>query len=514
MGRWLSLYWTWLLPALAVLAALSRLRYLRRAQRRGLIGPRAWRWMLVALAAAQSLIWLTQLALVYSTNFWLPSGGLLAVGLTLVALRAARADVHPGLRGFQRPLPRDGLDLIEREWWASRAVPLRGILLTLPALGLLLYIATHHPARWFEFALLGVSFTAPVWLIPYRRLWAAPLLLAPPLVLLLGQALALRAALPAGNWAAPITGADCTGQMRVVAGSGQTWCVNALTGKVYQFDLSTGVVNLEAHVPEGARVFAANASSAWVQQIPARGLVRVGPDGIETIPVRSARSGAADEDNRLWVIDAGTELSLYAGSQQTLLRSRDGLLNNTANVVKASPDGSVWVGSIGGVSVWRGGAAMWTTFDRGQGVPGAVINLAFAPDGAAWLLWQARPGYGALSDWGVSLLTAEGVTRHLELGPQTGLEAPRTEDALAVDGYGRLWFVTQSIPRREKYLGLAWPTPEAPVELYSLGQFAGIGPYTYGGNGLWQNSFGVAADGVGGILLYNGEAQPWRRWRP
>jgi len=512
MGHWLSLYWMWLLPALAIFATLTRLRYLQLARRRELISPRGWRWMLIALAAAQALLWLTQLALVYQTQVWLLVGGLAAIGVTLVALRSARSEVHPGLRGLQRSLPRDGLELIAREQWPSRPAPLRGGLSVLPALGLLLYIASHYPGRWLDFTLLGLILTVPLWLIPYRRQWAAPVLFAPLLVILLGQTLALRAALPTGRWATPITGAHCTGQMRVVAPSAQSWCVNALTGEVYQFDLGTGVVKLEAQVPEGAWVFAANASHAWIQQIPARGLVRVSAEGIERISVRSARTGAADAAGRLWVIDAGMELSVYADGQQTLLRSRDGLLNNTASVVKVGPDDSVWVGSIGGVSALR--AEAWDTLDREQGVPGAVINFAFGAEGSTWLLWQARPGYGALWDWGVSLLTAEGLTRHLELGAQTQLEAPRTEDALAVDGRGRLWFVTQSIPQREKYLGVVEPAPGAPVALYSLGQFATTGLLAYGGNGLWQNSFGVVADGAGGIILYNGEGQPWRHWRP
>jgi hypothetical protein len=300
---------------------------------------------------------------------------------------------------------------------------------------------------------------------------------------------------------------------------------------VYQFDLQTGVVSVEAHVPEGARVLAANATHAWVQQIPARGLVRVSADAVQALPIRSARFGAADAGGRLWVVDVGQELTLYAeaGPPQTLF-ARDGLLNNTASVVSVSPGGDVWVGSIGGASRLPAGETAWQRFDREAGVPGAVIGFAFAPgapEGTAWMLWRVRPGYGALSEWGASLLTAGAAPRHFALGPQANLEAPRSEDALAVDGLGRLWFVTQSIPRREKFLGLMTPhsagfainpageaAASGALAMHSLGHFATRGPYIYGGNGLWQNSFGVAADGAGGIILYNGATQPWRRWRP
>jgi len=512
MSHWLSLYWMWLWPALAALATLARWRAFRMARRRELLRPAGWRWLLVALAAAQTLIWLTQLAVTYSTTIELPLGGLAAIGVMLMALRAARSQAHPALRGFQRPLPRDGLELIEQERRANRVGVLRWLFPLLPALGLLLYFAASAPERWLDFALMGLILTAPLWLIPYRRQWLAPILLVPPMLILLGQAFTLRAALPLGQWSTPLTGARCTGPVKTLAA--KAWCLSVFTGAVYQFDLNTGVVNQEAHVPEGARLFTLTDSSAWVQQIPARGLVRVSADGLELIRVPSAYSGAAEAEGGLWVVDVGTELTFYADGQRANVRSGDGLLNNTANVVKVSPPGEVWVGSIGGVSVLRAG--QWETYDRAAGVPGAVINFAFSqePEGATWLMWQARPGYGALSDWGVSLLTAEGVQRHLELGALTGLEAPRAEDALAVDGEGRLWFVTQSIPKREKYLGIATPTPDLSVELYSLGKFATSGPYQYGGNGLWQTSFGVVADGAGGILLYNGETQPWRHWRP
>jgi sugar lactone lactonase YvrE len=508
MAHWISLYWAWLLPALAALALLLRLRDFHQARQRGLLGPAGWRWMLLAVVAALAVIGQTHLALTYSTAIELPLGGLVALGVLAAALRAARAAVHPGLHGFQRPIPRDGLELIEREQHGHRFASMRRLGPLLPAWGLLFIIAAAVPARRLDFALLGLTLTAPLWLIPYKRFWLTPALLAPPLLILLGQALALRPTLPAGRWATPLTGAHCTAAVSVRAG--QAWCLDAVSGAVYQFHLNSGVVTHEAHVPEGARLFAASATQAWVQQVPARGLVRVSAGALDHVPVLSAHSGAAEEAGRLWVIDVGMDLSVEAAGQLRRLGSADGLLNNTANVVKVSPQGEVWVGSIGGVSVLRAGR--WHTFGPESGVPGSVINIAFAPAGEVWLMWQARPGYSPPASWGVSALTAAGVQRPLELGALTGLEAPRTNDALAVDGQGRLWFVTQSILKREKYLGVA--TPEARVEVYPLGQFATSGRYQYGGNGLWQNSFGVVADGAGGILLYNGDSQPWRHWQP
>jgi len=508
MFRWLSLYWTWLLPALAALALLVRARAFFLARRRGLLGPAGWRWMLLALVATLAVVALTHSALTYSTSIELPLGGLAALGVMAAALRAARAEVHPGLHGFQRPLPRDGLELIEREQRGTRFAARRWLWPLLPVLGLLFALAAYVPARWLDFTLFALTLTAPLWLIPYKKFWLTPLLLTPPLLILLGQALTLRATLPAGRWATPLTGAHCTGA--VMARAGQAWYLNAASGTVYQFDVSTGVVNHQTHVPEGARLFAATATQAWVQQIPARGLVRVSAGALDFVPVSSAHSGAADDAGRLWVVEVGMDLSVVAEGQHRRLSSADGLLNNTANVVKVSPQGEVWVGSIGGASVLRAGR--WQTFGPEAGVRGAVINFAFAPDGAVWLMWQAQPGYSPPANWGVSALTATGVRSHVELGALTGLEAPRTNDALAVDGAGRLWFVTQSIVKREKFLGVA--ERDGRVAMYSLGQFATSGLYQYGGNGLWQNSFGVIADGAGGIVHYNADAQPWRHWQP
>ncbi len=519
MSRWISLYWTWLLPALAILAVLVRLHALRVVRQRGLISRRGWRWMVLALAATLGLIVLTQLVLAYPTTVWLPLGGLAAMAAMLAALRAARAEIHPGLRGLQRPLPRDGLELIEfeerplhrrhwREWNLNVGWPL------LAALGVIVYLAVHFPERWLDWVVLGVIFAAPLSLTPYRGQWIAPLVFAPALLWLALQSSTQSARLPPGVWATPLTGARCPGQLRVSAQ--QAWCANAFTGAVYQFDLRTGVVNLEPRVSEGVRVFAANGVRAWVQQNPASGLIVVDAeaDSLEPLRVLSAHSGAADAEGRLWVIDVGMELSMYANGSARPLRAKDGLLNNTASRVKVSPAGGVWVGSIGGVSWLSAREASWQTLRREtSGLPGAVINFAFEAEGTVWMLWQARPGYAPRSDWGVSALHPDGTLRHFALGAQTGLETPLIEDALAVDGFGRLWFATQSIPGREKFLGLVDLDAGRPPRVYSLGRFATRGPYAYG-TGLWPYSFGVVSDGAGGILLYNGDAEPWRYWKP
>lgn len=507
------------------------MRAVRAAYRRGLIQRRAARWLLAGLAAAQAALWLALLAVLYPNRPEPPLAAIAAVGLVLVMLRAARSAVHPGLRGLRRPVPRDGLAIIEAE--ARRAGPLgrlalpgRAWLTVLPALALLAWLAACPndafaslgcaPARWLDFGLLALLVPAPLLLVPFRWQWLLPAGLWLPLGVLVGRALALQPALPPGWWLSPLAAAPCPALIRAMPGQPRAWCVDR-GQRAYAFDARSGRVLDRWRVDEAARIFAASAGGmAWVQQAPARGLVRLAPGlAPQAVGVLSAHQGAAEPGGRLWVIDVGQELWVVEpGGEPRILRMADGLLNNTANVVRVSPAGDVWVGSISGLSRLPAGAALdppdaWQTLGAAQGVPGAVLNLAFGPGGAVWVLWQPRPGYSGGFDWGASALTPDGAWTHLPLGPQTRLEMPLSENALAVDRHGRVWFVAQSLPAHTRTLGVA--APGAAPLLFPLGAFPTSGPFAYPG-GAWRDSYGVLPDGAGGILLYAGPGQPWRRW--
>lgn len=517
MSRWISLYWVWLLPVLTALVTLHRLRRLHLARRRDLIAASSARWLMIGFLAAQTLVWIFQLALVYQTSVWLPAFGASLISLMLVSARAARAGIHPGLRGLARRLPRDGLELLRLERQSSRERLLNiDTLLNwsplIPAWSVIAFAAWMHAERRMEFALFGFATAACLLVAPHKQRWLAPLFLLLPVMYMFVQSWSLGAGLPPGRWETPVVGARCRGQIRIRDRA--VWCVNAETTTLYKFDSRSGVVDLELHIEEAARVFAANANQAWVQQSPARGLIRVDATTAESAPIRvlSAHSGAADPANRLWVIDVGDELSVYAGSETRQMRSRDGLLNNTAAAVRISPTGDVWVGSAGGLSWLPASETEWRTLDQSAGLPGTIRNFAFepAPEAGVWLMWQGR----GLRQWGVIRLGANGsVSGLIDIGSLMHLEFPLAEDALAVDAYGRVWFVSQSIPAREKFLGIHTPGADPPVELYSLGSFPTSGPYTYGG-GLWKSSYGIVSDGEGGILLFNDVTAPWRRWRP
>ncbi len=509
------LYWLWLsLPLLAAIPALTRLRALLAARRRGLVRGRAWPWLLIGLAAAQLIPWLALLAVHYPTQPSLPLAALALVLLMLAAARLARPGVHPALRGLGRRLPADGLALIEEEHRraakAGRPAPPSGLGLTAaPALAALVILTLAAPPRLVDLLLAALVMAAPLALVPYRWQWLQPLWLLLPLGVMAARALSAQAALPPGWWAQPAAGAPCAGLVRPVPGQPRAWCVGS-DETVYYFDSRSGRVLRQWTVTEAARLFAASGSAAYVQQSPASGLVRVPLAGEpERLSILAPQFGAADDAGRLWIIDYGPELFLFApGEAPRAMRRADGLLTNTAAAVRVSPAGDVWVGTVGGASVLRAGQAAWQTMSVDASAPAAVINFAFAPDGTVWMLWQPRPGYLGPNAWAASGLRPDGRWTHLPLGPDTGLDLPLAEDALAADGDGRVWFVSQSLPQRERYLGVVVPG-EAP-QVYSLGPFPYNGPWAYGG-GLWRDTYGVIPDGAGGVLVYAGPEVPWRR---
>jgi hypothetical protein len=499
------------------------LRALRAAHQRGLVQPRAGAWLLAGLAAAQASVWLALLAVLYPNRLEPPLAAIAGVVLMVIAVRAARPAVHPGLRGLRRPVPRDGLAIIEAEAHRAGALgrlalPGRAWLAVLPALALLAWLAIPAPHHWLDLGLLALLVPAPLLLVPYRWQWLLPLGLLLPLGVLLGRALSLQPVLPAGWWLSPLAGAPCPGLIRSVPGQPRAWCVDAAE-HAYHFDARSGRVLDAWTVQEAARIFAAAPGAAWVQQIPAHGLVRLVPGAApEQVHVLSAHQGAADPAGRLWVIDVARELwVLEPGGEPRPLRQADGLLSNTANQVRVSPAGDVWVGSIGGASRLPAGATLgapgtpgtWQTYTAPKGAPGAVLNFAFGPGNVVWMLWQPQPTSRVHFAWGISGLAPDGAWTHLDLSRQPPLERPLSENALAVDRLGRIWFVTQSLPQHERLLGVV--APGQPLALYDLGPFPTSGPHAYPG-GQWPDSYGVLPDAAGGIIVYAGPEMPWMRW--
>jgi hypothetical protein len=293
---------------------------------------------------------------------------------------------------------------------------------------------------------------------------------------------------------------------------GTAWCADVSKGIVYQYHLSTGFVLDQYETPNAWEVIAANREGAWFGGQPASQFNYVSGGESKEQDLNTLINGALGAGNAFWFLDGTRRLHIYDGQKAPeRLSMQDGLLEDTALVVKSLPDESVWVGSSKGVSRLDPETGEWQTFGRDDGVQGAVIDIAAGPDGTVWLLNYMllnRKGcwanaYDPGDEW-----------RHISLSRLTGLSAPRDGDAIAVDGLGRLWFVALSISDREKFLGVLSPDGTLAYSLYSLGPYPTDGPFYEYGLGTLPGPFGVLSDGDGGIYLYNGRREPLRHWRP
>ncbi len=511
-----SVVWLLLLPLAAVGALGVRYRQMGKAKRLGLVSRRAWLLLRWALALCAGFWLFNFISVFYEATLWPP----LLAGLTVVVMvflmRAARDGVHPGLYGFHWPFPQDGLELIERErllaeqrpplrWWIWRLAPVvpMAIVLLLPVM--------VEDRRWLIWLLLGIALLAPILLIPYKNTWLSPLLLLVVPGFLLWQAVNLRARLPPGTWVTPWTSAPCSADF-VPAGDGTAWCVNVRLGQVYRYHLATGIVREIYQLSNVWEVSAADSQGAWIKERPAGSLVYVSQGEGQDIELGKANGSALTADRALWYLDTLRRLRVYDGQEASApLLANEGLLTDPAHVVRVLSDQSVWVGTSRGVSRLDPETGSWQSYGPSEGIQGAVIDIAAAQDGTVWLLHNMLLNSRV---WWASALQPTGEWAHYSMGRLSGLLVPRTTDAIAVDGLGRLWFLAGSISQREKFLGILNPDGTMATPMLSLGSYPTRGPFYQYGAGTLPGPYGLLADGSGGIYLYNGEKDPLRHWRP
>ena len=141
---------------------------------------------------------------------------------------------------------------------------------------------------------------------------------------------------------------------------------------------------------------------------------------------------AQTRDGYLWV---GTSAGLYRfdGIRFKLWSGGgDKLPSEDISILRAGPDGSLWVGFLfGGLAQIKDGRA--ATYSLSQGVPGAYAkSLAFTPDGRVWAAFISWTNSGFLyfehGKW-TEVLASSGYLGHI---PQT----------LFVDDTGTLWVVS------------------------------------------------------------------------
>ncbi len=542
-SHWLDILWRWAVPALGLLGALWQARQYRMAGQLGLLGRSGLRWLLLGLALSQVFILFLLAANGRDTALWPSAGSLAAAAGMAWASRQATRQVHPGLRGFLRPIPRDALEKIDWEsapgrdrrvarWLLLRLLPF------LPAAATGAYVLVNQafpsPAMWAA----APALLCPALIIPFRRLWAASLLLLPMALAMGGQAYALRSHLPAGDWTRPITKVRCTSQIQLSLDGKAAWCADSLSERVFRLDPYTGRVSLEVEVASVYDVLAADGARAWVYQNPAQGLVLVEAGQQTAVALNFAYQGAAQADGSLYAIDhSGALLRARPGEDARRVTLVEGLLNNTANVVRVAPDGTTWVGSVGGASYSPAGSARWQVIPRGEYLPGPVRDISFGPGGSVWMLWSYLAASGNTVVWGVSsrlcgtempcdpASTAGGdegqpgswtVTTFRGFTPFRKLVRKPEPGGFYVDDRNTAWLILLDYAKREAVLAIFQLSEGGSVTsrssslrgVYSLGAFA---PPGFAG---LAGAYGLVPDGRGGVLLYVGETGPLRHWEP
>ncbi len=189
---------------------------------------------------------------------------------------------------------------------------------------------------------------------------------------------------------------------------------------------------------------------------------------------------------------------------------RDGLPNHQARVVRVLRDRSIWIGFEDWASRQPADSEAWRTYGPEAGLEGAVMDIADGPDGTVWLL---RVNSSFSDHWWLSALRPDGSWLHVDMRQLTGLQPPRTRDAIAIDGWGRPWFIAYSTLDRSAFVGILDVDATRVESLNALGVFPKLAADRLF-LGQRADAHGLLSDGSGGVVLYNEDRDPVRHWRP
>ena len=456
------------------------------------------------------------LTIFYETAIWLSVLAILLSLIMLLLMRDAYVGINPGLNGLTRPMPADGLILIQREqrsatrktrwrWWIWRLAA------AMPLISLVTAAALWEGRRGYVWFAIVLGSLAPVTILPGRHTWRMPLLLTLAAGILAGQAITIRTQLPPGDWFTPWRGARCTNRISV-NGDGTAWCVNARNEQVYKFDVARGVV-LETHsVSQAWDVLAATTESVWITSEHKSSFTQIHPGQSETI-VDGYPNHGASVNKQLWIVDGFSRLILYEDENPARhFTTHNGLLNSDVLTVETFPDGSLWVGSWGGVSRLVEPNFNWTRYRPDDEMDGPVVGITTTGDGMTWILH--KPSYVS-TDWWLSRMFLDATWKHINLTDLTGMNALRSRNAIARDGLGRLWVAGFNIfDPTNNLLAILYPDGSLALPVFSLSRYA-VPLFEPTPERLpHPDAHGVIADGNGGIYLYNGIREPLRHWRP
>jgi PAS domain S-box-containing protein len=153
------------------------------------------------------------------------------------------------------------------------------------------------------------------------------------------------------------------------------------------------------------------------------------------LPSNRTRDLQFTPDGTLWIATMNG-VSRFDGLKFTSLSKRDGLIDNRVFCIYAAADGSLWFGTETGVSRFDAARQQFQNFASGTNglTAGRVFDIEATPDGVLWL--RTREGLSRYD--GLSFREVAGIPRI------TLVETLTKTKALAVDRQGRVWTVTQA----------------------------------------------------------------------
>ncbi len=127
----------------------------------------------------------------------------------------------------------------------------------------------------------------------------------------------------------------------------------------------------------------------------------IGPDRSHPLPSGSVNALLVDSENRLWIGGPDMGLGRYDPATGGFVHWRDGLIDDDVRAIAQARDGTIWVGTSGGLAHMRADGSGLTRLAAGEDGPSSpsVHALHASDDGRVWIG----------SDAGVDVVDAMGV---------------------------------------------------------------------------------------------------------
>ncbi|TAE60650.1 MAG: hypothetical protein EAZ89_01335, partial [Bacteroidetes bacterium] len=108
-------------------------------------------------------------------------------------------------------------------------------------------------------------------------------------------------------------------------------------------------------------------------------------EGLPKVPISGLLS---DSTGALWIATYGEGLYVYANKHLYNINTDDGLADNSVYVMRRGPDGNIWIGSDGGISIcsFRDGKKTVSNIGAAEGLPDNIVrDLWIDAAGDVWI---------------------------------------------------------------------------------------------------------------------------------